>query len=162
MFSRYFLAIAVKVNRLTRGAVIFVWVLSTVCFVIKKKPEISKSAMSTLLLNFYMWLYGSCWCPAEDFKLLVAFFFINNKVVNKFLSTASNYFPNWIHKAEIIATHIRDTGVSLVIQWVPVTGIKKSLPIQTVSYLQGDKDHNVHWDIQIKFINCIFYCSRGI
>lgn len=66
---------AVKVNRLTRGAVIFVWVLSTVCFVIKKKAEISKSAMSTLLLNFYMWLYGSCWCPAEDFKQLVALFF---------------------------------------------------------------------------------------
>lgn len=66
---------AVKVNRLTRGAEIFVWVLSTVCFVIKKKSGVSKSAMFTLLLNFYICLYGSCWCLAEDFKLLVFWFF---------------------------------------------------------------------------------------
>lgn len=53
------------------------------------------------------------------------FFFINNKVVNKCLSTASNNFPNWIHKAKIIAKHIWGTGVNLVIQWLPVTGLTK-------------------------------------
>lgn len=52
-------------------------------------------------------------------------FFINNIVANKCLSIASNYFPNWIHKAEIIAAHVWGTGVNPVIQWVSVAGITK-------------------------------------